>query len=147
MDRTVVRSRPDDAGLKPRCADRVQRRIYFLAGHVAGNRLAGGHLTLRPIRRHVRADPRPVDAAVDGFMQVLRPVIHDLWVVRIDLNRRLTYEPEVHVLGVLAVALLWVHPIVLFLPGLNVVPAELALAVAVDDLAVRRGAALPALTA
>ena len=64
-----------------------------------------------------------------------------------SFDRRLPDEPILHVLWILAVPLLRVDPVVLFLPGLDVVAAELALAVAVDDLAVGRDANLTALAA
>ena len=84
-------------------------------------------------------------AAVNGFVHVLGPVVDDLWVVRVDLDRRLAHEPISHVLRVLAVALLRIDPVVLFLPGFDVVAAELPLAVTIDDPAVGRRPNLAAL--
>src|SRR5262249_3134402 len=109
--------------------------------------LAGRDLSLRSVRRQVRTDARPADAAVDRPVQILRPVIDHLRIVRIDLNRRLTHESIVHVLRCLAVPLLPVDPVVLLLPRVDVVPAELTLAVAVHDFAVGRGTNLAALAA
>ena len=65
----------------------------------------------------------------------------------VDLDRRLPHEAVPHLLGILAVALLRIDPVVLLLAGLDVVAAELALAVAVDDLAVRPRPDLAALAA
>ena len=45
-DRAVVRSGPEHAGLEPRRAHRVERRVHFFAGHVARDRLARHHVTL-----------------------------------------------------------------------------------------------------
>src|SRR5262249_8125452 len=110
-------------------------------------RLAGGDLPFRAVGRHIRTDPRPMHAAVDRLMQVLRAVVYDFRIVRVDLDWRLAHEPEMHVLRVLAVSLLWVDPIVLLLAGFHVVAAELAFAVAINDLAVGRRANLSALAA
>jgi hypothetical protein len=104
-------------------------------------------MALRSIRRHVRTELRPVHAAVDGFVHVLRAVIDDVRVVRVDLDRRLPHEPVHHLLGVLAVALLRVDPVLLLLPGRHIHACELALAVAVDDLSRRNRPDLPALAA
>ena len=142
----IVRSRPEHAGLEARRAHRVQRRVHFLARHVARDRLARRHLALRSVRGHVRTEPRPVQTAVDRLMHVLRAVIHDSRVVRIDLDRRLADEAISHVLRVLAVALLRVDPVVLLLAGVDVIAAEFALAVAVDDFSVGRRPDLAALT-
>ena len=143
--RAVVRTGPEHRGLEPRRAHRVQRRVHFLAGHVARDRLARRHLTFGAVRRHIRAEARPVDAAVGRLVHVLRPVIDDFRIVRIDLDRRLPHEPVLHVLRIFPVALLRINPVMLLLPGLDVVAAELTLAVAVDDLPVRHDANLAAL--
>ncbi len=79
-------------------------------------------------------------------MHVLRAVVNDGRIVRRHLDRRLADEPELHVLRILPVALLRIDPVVLFLPGLDVVAAELSLAVSVDDLAARHRPDLTALT-
>ena len=63
----------------------------------------------------------------------------------VDLDRRLAHEAEHHVLRQLAVALLRIDPVILLLSGLDVHAAELALAVAVDDLAGRNRPHLAAL--
>ena len=147
VHRSVVRAGPEHVRIEPRRAHRIERRVHFFACHVARDRLARRHLPLGSVRGDVGAEARPVQAAVDRLMHVLRTVVDDLRVVRIDFNRRLTHEPVLHVLRVLAVPLLRINPVVLLLSGLDVVAAELALAVAVDDLAVGDHANLAALAA
>ena len=67
-------------------------------------------------------------------MDVLRAVVDDARVVRVDLDRRLPHEAVHHLLRIFSVALLRVNPEFLLLAGRHVHAAELALAVAVDDL-------------
>src|SRR3954462_7102927 len=104
-------------------------------------------MALGSVRGDVGAELRPVQPAVDRLMHVLRAVVNDARVVRIDLDRRLADEAEHHVLGILAVALLWVNPEHLLLPGRHVYPPELAFAVAIDDLSRRNRPNLSALAA
>src|SRR5262249_40599038 len=146
-DRTIVRSGPEDIRIETRRAHRVERRVDLLASHVARDRFSGGDLSFGTVRGDVGAEARPMNAAVDRLVHVLRAVVHDFRVVRVALDRGLPNESIAHVLRILPVALLRIDPVVLLLPGLDVVAAELTLAVAVDDFSVRRDANLPALAA
>ena len=97
-DRAVVGTGPEDARLEPRRSHRVERGVHLFTRHVARDRLARYHVTLGAVRRHVRAEARPVHAAVDRLVHVLRAVVDNVRVVRVDFDRRLPHEAEHHVL-------------------------------------------------
>src|SRR5262249_55591711 len=62
-ERTVVRAGPDHARLELRLADRVERAIELLTGHIACDGFAAAALTARGFGGEIGRDLLPVDAA------------------------------------------------------------------------------------
>src|SRR5262245_54904034 len=82
VDRSVVRSGPNEAFSNSRLPDRVQRAVELLAGHVARNRLAARALEASIVRRQVGADPLPGHAAVAGAEEILGAEVEHVGVMR-----------------------------------------------------------------
>ena len=135
-DRAVVGADPDHAALEARLDHRVDRRVDLFAGDVARDRIARDDLILRFLRRQVGADDVPRDALVHRAMQHVRGLVDDALVVRRHVDDRLAREAVLDLVRIVAVAVLRIDPVVLLLPGVDVVAADLALARAPHDLAV-----------
>src|SRR4030095_4943134 len=63
-ERPIIRARPDHTGLELRFADRVERAVDLLTGHIARDRLSASALAACRVRGEVWADSLPRDAAV-----------------------------------------------------------------------------------
>ena len=138
VKRPVVRARPDDTDLERRLGDRVQRAVNLFTGHITRDRLAAPALTARGLRRQIRRDLFPRYTLVARAMQILGPVIKDIRIVRRRRHRRDALESINQIDGVVAVQRLCTDPIILFLAGLEIHHAVLALARSVDDVRIAR---------
>ena len=109
----VIGAHPDDAALQPRFDHRVDRRVDLFAGDVAGDGVAGQHLYSGSCGQ-IAADGFPRDAFVGRAMKHVRRLVNDAIVVRRKVDHRLAREAELDVVGVMAVAVLRINPVVLF---------------------------------
>ena len=134
--RAVVSAHPDHALLEARFDHGVNRRVDLFARDVARDRVARNDLILRLFRRQVGADDLPGDALVDRAMQHVRRLVDDARVVRRDVDHRLAREAVLDVVGVVAVTVLRIDPVVLLLASDGVVAADFTLAGAPHDLTV-----------
>ncbi len=108
----------------------------LLARDVAGDGLAGGHLTLGTEGREVWADPLPCHALVPRAMHVLGSVIDRVGVVGRHLDGNHALEPVGQVPRVVAVEVHGSYVILFLLARGMAVATEASLAVAVDDVRV-----------
>ncbi len=133
---TVVGADPDHAALEARFDHRVNRRVDLFAGDVPRDRIARDDLILRFLGGQIGADDVPRNAFVRRAMEHVRGLVDDALVMRRHVDDRLAREAVLDLVRIVAVAVLRIHPVVLLLPGVDVVAADLALARAPHHLAV-----------